>query len=232
MSSLHVSPPCFRLRLLGGIGLLPTVLICLLAGCSLPGTKPALAKQAYLLQGDGTHGVPAAGKAKPCLSLRVSTPASAPGFGTTRMAYVVESPRLDYFAYHEWADTPAKMTAAIIGGRLDASGLFGAVLTGSADVRTDLRLDSELIRLRQMIDGASSAVELVIKVGLIDVSSRSLLAAKTFSYTEAAAGANPPAGVAAANRAADRFLTDLINFVADSIAAIDCPQGSIGPSGE
>jgi len=139
------------------------------------------------------------------------------------MVYSTQAPRLDYFAYHEWADTPARMIAAMIETRLDASGLFGAVLRGSSDVRTDLRLDSELMRLQQNVKGADSAVELTIKVSLVDVSSRSLLDAKTFSYKQTASGANPEAGAAAANQAANRFLADLTAFLSRSIARFNCP---------
>jgi len=210
--------------------------LCAVA-CSLPGKSQTSARQTYRLQGDGSWDAPAADATRHCLSLRVTTPVSAPGFGTARMAYSTRAPRLDYFAYHEWVDTPARMIAAMMETRLDASGLFGAVLMGSSDVRTDLRLDSELRSLQQNIDGNDSAVELVVKVSLVDVSSRSLLGTRTFHYKQTADGANAEAGVAAANRAADEFLTDLTGFVSGSIARFRCPagnapQGSIGPSGE
>ncbi len=205
-------------------------LLLFLAGCSLsgaiPGTSQTTARQSYLLQGDGTAGAFAVAAARQCLSLRVSAPASAPGYGTARMAYTTQPPRLDYFAYHEWADQPARMIAAMVEARLDASGLLAAVVTGSADIRTDLRLDSELKSLRQDFTGASSTLALAIKVSLVDVSRRSLLNTKTFSYTETVDDAGPAAGAAAANRAADRFLAELTVFVADSIARFDCPDGS------
>ncbi len=122
------------------------------------------------------------------------------------------------------------MIAAMMEDRLDADGLFGAVLTGSSDIRTDLRLDSELKALQQTIDGNSSGVELTIKLGLVDVSSRSLLDTRVFSYTETADGANPVAGAAAANRAANRFLADLTPFVAAVAGRFDCPGAGSGPA--
>ena len=203
--------------------LLMAVLILFAAACSLPGKPQTQARQTYLLQGNASAAAATGAASKPCLSLRVSTPVSAPGFGTARMAYSTQPQRLDYFAFHEWVDTPARMLAAMMENRLDASGLVGAVLTGSADVATDLRLDSELKRLQQDFNGADSMLTLEIKLSLVDVTGRRLLDAKTFSYTENAS-ADPQAGVAAANRAAERFLADMTEFLMQSISHLSCPR--------
>jgi cholesterol transport system auxiliary component len=143
------------------------------------------------------------------------------------MAYTKQPPRLAYFAYNEWVDTPARMVAAMLGEHLEASGLFRAVLTGSADIRTDLRLDSEIRSLQQDFNASGSTLFLEIKVSLIDVSSRSLLNARSFRYREPVDHEGPEAGAVAANRAADRFLTDLKQFVADTIGGLDCPAGNL-----
>lgn len=203
--------------------LLVVALLVLMGGCTLFGQSQTPAKQSYLLQSEGTSGASAAEQARPCLTLRVSMPSSAPGVGTTLMAYTTEPPRLDYFAYHKWVDTPARMIAALIEKRLDSSALFGAVVTGSSDIRTDLRLDAEIKSLQQDFSGAKSTLGLVIKISLVEVSSRSLLRSETFSYAETVNGGNAEAGVAAANRAADQFLADLTLFVAESISGFDCP---------
>jgi cholesterol transport system auxiliary component len=196
------------------------------AGCGgLPGKSQGTPHRTYLLQGSGTPGISASATARHCLSLRVGAPAAAPGYGTARMAYTKAPQRLDYFAYHEWVDSPARMIGAAIGARLDASGLLGAIVTGSSEVRTDLRLDAELQRLQQDFTGAGSVLDLSIKVSLVDVTRRSLVSAKTFSYKEAAGG-DPETGVAAANLALERFLGELTEFVADSIAGLACPAES------
>jgi len=131
------------------------------------------------------------------------------------------------------------MTAAMMESGLEASHLLGAVLTGSSDVKTDLRLDSEIRTLQQEFDSSGSTIVLEIKVGLVDISNRSLLSSVTFSYREPAESADPRAGVVAANRAAGRFLSDLKGFIAGAIGRFDCAggeratdQGSMGPSGE
>jgi len=207
------------------ISLVASVVV-LAAGCSLPGKSPATPRRTYLLQDQGRQdGGQAAAfpatDARPCLNLRVSTPSSAPGYGTTRMVYVKQPPRLDYFAYHEWADTPARMVQAMMENHLTSSGLFGAVLSGSTDVRTDLRLDAELQKLEQDFTGAGSTLVLGIKVEIVDMASRSLLAARSFTYTETA-GEDAESAVVAADRAAQQFLADLTTFVAAAIKPLEC----------
>jgi cholesterol transport system auxiliary component len=204
----------------------PFVLFCtvtLVAGCSLPGPRQGVTSQHYMLDGGGSHGEHSVQVYKPCLTLRVSTPGSAPGFGTSRMAYINAPPRLDYFAYHAWVDAPARMLETLLVTRLDRAGMFGAVLSGTQELRTRLRLDSELQRLVQTFDESGSTVSLEIRVVLIDTGSRSLAGSRTFSYAESAVDGNPLAGVAAANRAADRFVEDLLEFLADATNPYECP---------
>lgn len=204
----------------------PFVLFCtvmLAAGCSLPGPRQGTISQHYMLDGGGSHDARSVQMSRPCLTLRVSSPGAAPGFSTSRMAYINAPPRLDYFANHAWVDAPARMLETLLVTRLDHAGMFGALVSGARDVRTELRLDSELQRLVQTFDDSGSAVSLEIRVMLIDNASRSLAGSRTFSYTETAGDENPVAGVAAANRAANRFVEDLIEFLGGAISPYECP---------
>lgn len=196
----------------------------LITGCSIPGPRQATMSHSYMLDGGVSREVRSDHVSRPCLTLRVGTPGSAPGFGTSRMAYINAPPRLDYFAHHAWIDAPARMLETLLVTRLVHAGMFGAVLSGAQEVRTELRLDSELQRLVQNFDESGSTVRLEIRVVLIDTASRSLAGSRTFSYTESAVENNPLAGVAAANQAAGRFIEDLLQFLADTIDPYECPS--------
>ena len=206
--------------------LLVAASVLLIASCSLPGPSQRPAKQTYVLQGGPVSQPSEAMTSKPCASLRVSLPGSAPGINTVRMAYTTEPNRLDYFAYNEWVATPARMIASMMESRLDALGLFSAVVLGSSDIKTDFRLDSEVQALQQDFTKGTSTVTLSIKVALVEVANRSLLNSKTFSYREPADGENAEAGVAAANRAAEHFLVDLTAFLSASINPAFCKDSS------
>jgi len=195
-----------------------------LTACSLPGPAQQTAKQYFVLQDQGVS-TPAPGAvSKPCFSLRITTPASAAGLNTTRMAYRTEPNRLDYFAYHEWIAPPEKMIASLMESRLQATGLFSAVMVGSPDVRTDLRLDSEVQVLQQEFTGDGYTYNLAIRVNLVEVKTKTLLASQTFSYFDRAEGNNAEAGVATANLLANRFLDDLSAFLSTSSEKINCPD--------
>ena len=198
--------------------------VLLIAACSLPGPSQRPAKQTYVLHGEPVSQPPEAITSKPCASLRVSLPGSAPGINTVRMAYTTEPNRLDYFAYNEWVATPARMIASMMESRIDALGLFSVVILGSSDIKTDFRLDSEVRVLQQDFTKGTSTVTLSIKVALVEVANRSLLNSKTFSYREPADGENAEAGVAAANRAAEHFLVELTAFLSESIKPVECAR--------
>ena len=204
--------------------LLVAASVLLIAACSLPGPSKRPAMQTYLLQGGPVSQPAEVMTPRPCVSLRVGLPGSAPGINTARMAYTTEPNRLDYFAYHEWVATPARMISSMMESRLDTLGLFSAVILGSSDIKTDFRLDSEVQALQQDFAKGTSTVVLIIKVTLIDVANRSLLNSQTFSYREPAKGENAEAGVAAANRAAEHFLVDLTAFLSESIGPLECAR--------
>jgi len=197
--------------------------LAFLTACSLPGPSQQAEKQYFVLQDQGVSTAVSNPGAMPCLSLRITTPGSAAGLNTARMAYSTEPNRLDYFAYHEWIAPPAKMIASLMESRLQASGLFSAVLAGSPDVQTDLRLDSEVQVFQQDFTGDGGTLNFTVRVNLVEIKSRHLLGSETFNYREPAAG-NAEAGVAAANRAVDLFLDELTGFIVTSVKSLECPD--------
>lgn len=206
------------------LALLMLLMAGILSGCALPGPTKTPAQKTYFLQSDETPNKSPSALSDSCALLRISSPVSSPGFTTSRMAYSVEPQRVDYFAYHEWVDSPAKMLATLIESQLDHRGLFRAVVKDSPDIRTHYRLDSELQRLLQIVDADKSWVVLEVKVKLIAVADHTLLNSRTFAYSEPASQANPEAGVAAANRAAQNFLDDLVTFLTETLDQTDCNQ--------
>lgn len=188
--------------------LLSVIYLSSMFGCQLPGPVATSDVQRYMLQLEPSASLRrSAMPADPVL--RISRPAPGPGMATRRMVYRQVEGQLEYFALHEWADTPSRMLAAVLGEQLYDIGKFRAVLTGSMDVRADFRLDSELLQLVQVFDTTGSWVQFDIGVTLVDLASRSVLFAEHFSYQERAASSDPAAGVKATQRALQRFVEDL-----------------------
>lgn len=164
---------------------------------------------------------PATEKSWPCLTLRIATPRAAPGFDTQRMAYTRPGETLQYFAWHEWADTPARLLAVLAEARLDREASFGSVLSGAADVATDLRLELQQVSLLQTVQGTTGSVTLQVKAQIVDTATRRMLGSQRFSISEAAA-ATPAGGVAAAERAVTQVLDGISAFITTSVGKRTC----------
>ena len=160
----------------------------------------------------------------PCAAVLVTSPLSAPGYGTARMAYTQQDHRLDYFATTRWADTPARMLSPLLTRALQTSGLFKAAVESPAPIDAQLRLESELLKLRQVFSDKASSVELSMKFTLYDLMQGRVLASRMLSVTEPSPSRDPYGGVIAANRAVDRMLTQLANFLAQVLVTqpLDC----------
>ena len=137
-----------------------------------------------------------------------------PGFDSPRMVYVRTPHELEYFAKNQWVDTPARMLTPLLIQAAESSGAFGAVTTPSSGVAAQLRLESEIVRLQQEFMGVPSQVHLTLRVQLIDVAARKVLATREFDVIEKAPSEDPYGGVVASNRAVSRVLDEVKAFFA------------------
>lgn len=143
----------------------------------------------------------------------VVSPARAwAGFESPRMAYVRTPHKLEYFAKNQWIDSPARMLTPLLIQATESSGAFGAVTTPGSGVAAQLRLESEVVRLQQEFTAAPSRVRFTLRVQLIDVAARKVLATREFDVTENAPSEDPYGGVVAANLAVSRALGEVKDF--------------------
>lgn len=161
---------------------------------------------AGLPPGASASAVPAAGS---CLSVQVMLPRPAAGFNTSRMAYSRDQDSLQYFAFSQWADTPAYMVQPLLVNGLQRSGVFQAVLKSPSPINTRYRLISDDLAVVQMFQGSGSRVRLAVRLQLFDATEGRLVF-DTPVALEREAGSNPGAGVKVANALA----SELIDLVA------------------
>ena len=144
--------------------------------------------------------------------LEVSAPRALPGFDTPRMAYVQKPYELDYFADNRWIDAPGHMLGPLLAQALEQSGAFRAVVQAPTVVPADIRVDTELIRLQQNFTTRPSQLELTLRVQLVAVHARRVLATQSFEEIVAADSENATGGVAAANVALEQILRRIVDF--------------------
>ena len=198
-----------------GVAMLASLMV--MSGCGsllMSGTRDEVA--VYMLEWAMPETRAAPNPSGPAIT--VSTPIAGPGFAGSQMLYVEQDHRLDAFAFHRWADSPANMLEPLLVQALENSGLFSAVAHDATGVRSALRLDSEVIRLQQNFGPSDSEVELAMRFTLVDESTDRLVATRVMTFREVAAEKGPYGGVVAANRAVGRMLSGLQAFLSQEIA--------------
>lgn len=151
------------------------------------------------------------------LVIAVAMPHARPGYDTPQIAYVKQPHQIEYYAVNRWADTPARMLAPLLAQALEQYGGYRAVVQVPATVSADLRLDTELVNLRQDFEVQPSRVELALRVQLSDARTGRVLATRLFAENEPAPSENAYGGVIAANRALQRILEQLPAFCANAV---------------
>lgn len=157
--------------------------------------------------------------AKRDIVLTVSLPQAQPGADSAAMAYVQQPHQIEYFASSRWADAPARMLEPLLLQALSQSRSFRAVVSNVGSVAADYRLDSEWLRLQQEFTQPPSRMHLTLRVQLVNLKTRQVVASQEIDEVEPAASENAYGGVMAANRAIQRVLGRVVEFCAANAAA-------------
>ena len=200
------------------------------SGCSLVQPAPADATSLHLLEARPE----VATTARRDHVLAVSPPRAAPGFDSVAMVYVQKEHALDHFATHRWADTPARMLGQLLTRTLEDTGSFRAVVPAGSGLQADVRLDTEIVLLRQSFLAKPSRVEFTLRAQLVDVPGRRVLATRYVEATQEAPSDDAPGGVVAANAAVARALAQVAAFCVDASAEprarATSAQSVVGPA--
>lgn len=191
-----------------------------LGACSV--LRPAATPQPAFYALDSLIGARPARSAAPdtAPTLVISPPRAAAGFNSQRIIYVREPHKLDYFAYSEWVDPPARMLGPLLVAALQNSGAFRAVVLTPATAAGDLRLDTEIVRLQHEFLNKPSRVRFTLRATLVADRTRRVLAWREFDHAVEAASEDPYGGVVAANRAVQRILDQLSDFCAEAARGV------------
>ena len=181
-----------------------------ISGCSLlkPTAKPVTSFYSLDRGAVTTPSLPGAS-----LTLIISPPRAAAGFDSSRIIYVRQAHKMEYFAQSEWVDPPARMLGPLMASALEKSGAFRAVVLTPGSASGDLRLDTEIIRLQQDFSTHPSRVNFVLRAYLVDDKTRQVVAWREFDQSLEAGSEDAPGGVVAANRVVQKVLEELSVFL-------------------
>ena len=99
---------------------------------------------------------------------------------------------------------------------LGESGLFEAVVESPAPIQAQLRLESEVLKLRQVFLDKTSDIELSLRVNLYDLTRGRLLVSRVLNVVTPAESRNPYGGVTASHSAVEQVFQQL----ADTLSAV------------
>jgi cholesterol transport system auxiliary component len=145
-------------------------------------------------------------------TLIVNQPRAGAGADSRHIVYVRKANQLEAFAHSEWIDTPARMLAPLIVAALEGGGAFRAVVATPSSAAGELRLDTEIVRLRHEFGALPSRVRLTLRATITDNLSRRVLAQRDFDETVPSASEDAYGGVVAAHRATRKLLAALAGF--------------------
>ena len=200
------------------------VAICLLPGCSGLLPKQTLQMTYYSLDAaesqafkdesakDENARDELASTSNALPTLTINTPKAAAGFDTRRMMYTRAPHKLEYFAQNEWIDTPARMLQALLVAAIAQTQNFKAVLAKQDKVKSELRLDCEIVKLIQSFNVKPSQVQLVLRATIIDNMTNKVVAYREFDERVNAISDSPNGGAIAANQAVNGALEKLALF--------------------
>lgn len=199
-----------------GFQLLALAGLMLLTACIGPQGKPQNDSATYYLSAAIPSKSGNNAKLVPPVTLLVSSMRAHPGFDTSRMAYLREPNRLEYFAHNQWVEAPARMLTPLVVQALETSSAYSAVVQASSSVPAPLRLDTELIHLAQDFSAHPSHMRLQVRAQLVDTQTQTIRAGRLFEVQAASASEDARGGVAALNHVLPEMLTQLAEWAAQA----------------
>lgn len=149
--------------------------------------------------------------------LLLSLPLAEPGYDTTKMVYLKRPYELEPYAVNQWADTPARMFASLMGEKLSRTGLWRAVVPPSGSIRGDFRLDTYGFSLQQEFLQDPSLVRVRVRAQLIDLRESRVVGIRAFETVEIAPSGDAYGGVVTANQAVAVLLNDMASWLKECV---------------
>ena len=196
------------------------LILALLAGCSmLPATGQRPASSHYVLALPSVDSAPVAPRADaPVLLLRDT---ETPGvFQSVRLVYSRVPGVLNHYQFARWSEAPANALNTLLRQRLNAAGLYSAVVPMGAGVVADFQLNTRLQSVYHDATTAPGMGRLTLEAELVNRHDARLIAHRTFQ-AEAPAPSHDGAGAAKAlGDASGRAIDELTDWLAQVQPAV------------
>lgn len=146
-------------------------------------------------------------------SIFVSMPDAMPGYQSNEMLYSDKMFEVKPFVHNAWIASPAHMLLPLIVQSLQRSNYFRVVAASPDFVKTDYRLNTQLIELHQNFLTKPSKINLLAKCTLSQTATNRVIFSKIIKQEISCAEESPYGGVIAANIATVKFTAKLTALI-------------------
>lgn len=189
------------------------VLVVFLNACAL-GPVQSSAPRTYFLNPEVSWHNPRPSRERTGAAvLLITQPRAQAGFDTGRMAYLLRPYEINYYAFSQWADAPARLLHRLLVENLDKSGVWSAVLQTPSAIPAQYRLDCDNVVLEQQFFSKPGRTRLALRAQLIETKTQRILASRYFEFFETAETDDAYGGVQAANQAAAKLITEMAHWL-------------------
>lgn len=134
-------------------------------------------------------------------------------YDTPRIAYQIKPFEIAYYVKNEWANSPRHMLFPIVIAILEDGGQFSAVVNTSSGVFARWALETELLELLHRYDDDSSEVSLRMRLQLVDLDNKTVVATKTLQFVQPVASNDPLGAVIATNKIIPKLKKEMQQFL-------------------
>ncbi len=138
-------------------------------------------------------------------------------YNSPRIAYQIHKYKISYYAQNEWADAPGQLLLPVLIASMESSGLFQSTVSISSSAISDLGLDVELQKLIHEYEENDSKVRMAVRMQLIDLKRRNILASETLELLEPAPSNDPLGAVKATNQLVNQLIQASQSFVKNAL---------------
>lgn len=147
-------------------------------------------------------------------TLLVSTTKAAPGLSTQRMAYKQPHQQMAYYVHHQWWAAPHRLLTPLLLRTLQNTGYFHSVVDANSTAKANTQLDSQLLAFHADYSNPTSPQFVcTLQVSWINTATGKVIAAHTIHVTEPMNQMSPVAEAAAAQRATQHVLEQVIMHI-------------------
>ena len=142
---------------------------------------------------------------------------SSPLVSTQRIIFGDDPTTRGYYQFAFWAEPPPQRFSQLLQRKLELAGLFESVATRTSATLADYQINTEIINFYHNIEDRPGRAEVTLRVALVDLSTRNIIASRYFTKSIRASAYNVGGAVKGFTQAVNEILIELVDWLNETI---------------